>query len=1289
MADPLSIVTGVAQLIGTGAKGVEAAERLFPEYGRFMERFERGVNAWNVDLSEDVATYCYRAPEFRKVAIGYLVDAQAGSSELHAYFRRWFPEGAADQMLRIAERSAALLEVDQRLIDVETRQILRDAIQHATESIMRQQADTHAVIRSLRDASVEHQKVVTERLDVLDTHVQEALKHGVSADKNGLARSERALDSSEDVPPGISRLATEDEEAAAMLTALWAHEGIVGLVRTVGREPSHYSPPTWSAVGRVLDSQGLYAQSERAYLHAAELCEDSANRASYIVRAARSAEAEGAVARAVEHLATARSLDPDNTSLKLTEARRIDDPMTRLRCLAGVSSGNAVEQAHIHQTRGEAHVAQEDFDAARAELQLAQALAPNDPLVSELSGIVPWYENRRKHQLGKPIDGAVVGAAAKKFVDLGREAGAHGRTGERVSLFSRAIECHVLAGEVTEAKVLLEDIVKGPEADEQQAVAIGQAALLCGRPDLVGIVISSDTRDPDSRIVLASALLDEEAEDERENWRRAKELLAGLHFDPDDSIAQNAALAMLRLASMDVEVAWDSHAESILVPEHEAAIAKLQAVRFANQGRFEEAETALLPLTQDASALRLLRDIATGQGRWEAATDRAEALVRRGDNPADRLAWAGALEQTGRTTEAAEQFLRVARNSTASSRDRDLAFGSAMPLAIDTHDVVHMADFTEEWLQAVPVSVGARWNLAYARTRLDEVPEAFALIGHERPPELSADQAHLLAEVLSRHLPAADALPRLIELTDHFQRADETLERAIFSVGLGAKELEPEVSARVTDTLGTFTERFPTSKALKSFDVPESAEELIDLLASMGRPDDDLLRDGTSRVESGRGPVAILADVSGRGALETWSRLGSLPLGFLRPEDEDRQDSAAAAAIGGAAIWDPSSLYIFGCLPDAARRAIMSAIPGGMVAVEVVADAVAADAHIGDVAGYLGTNQDGTGWWVDVSPDDEAARRDRIHRARKMAQSLAPRVPSPDSNASDLHLRRWSDLYDRGPSARSGALNSVVATFLVAFRERRAVFSDDRWVRMAAHQEGLEAFGTLALLASLQEKGLISPVVHQEARRALAHHQAWGVGPSSLELRLAAREAEFRAEGAVAGGLGDRAAWQATQEQMWFTVVELLVEADQQKGDLVGPLMLRAVDGYAASYEGTDLRCEAFEVLIALAMVPATAMSVVPPPSCVEKMMSEAMRFAEARDAGARDPIVGAALRVVDASSQLHGEDRAEAIRRLNIWLPTAKQHEIAGVLARRREVITSADHAGSVSEENNTDRDV
>lgn len=182
----------------------------------------------------------------------------------------------------------------------------------------------------------------------------------------------------------------------------------------------------------------------------------------------------------------------------------------------------------------------------------------------------------------------------------------------------------------------------------------------------------------------------------------------------------------------------------------------------------------------------------------------------------------------------------------------------------------------------------------------------------------------------------------LMELSDHFGRPLE-LERAFIGGVLKTPSSDrgdddPEVIARLQESMTTFEERFPASGSLKTItvDPEEGGAELIEKLAAVQQPSTqeqvDARQDAFDGLRQGRTPVAFVAAMVNRGTAETLVRNGAHPLAVFDRATAEAETAAAAQALDhAAASWDETACVTVAELLDEHARRIETLMPGSRI----------------------------------------------------------------------------------------------------------------------------------------------------------------------------------------------------------------------------------------------------------------------------------------------------------------------------------------------------------------------
>jgi len=1065
---------------------------------------------------------------------------------------------AAEDTARISDQISELKEGG---LTPEQQQTLLEALEKVAEGTKESkppsvnQKELEELVRRDNETLVQEVKtaVVTEIRELLEEILPGARPTDATSSAIGASRAQP-------LEEHVRKLRSDDPTSAARLDLLLEEGGVLRVVQALRAGEFDDGPlALLVAVARVVSTEGFYAEAEQTYLRAAELAASDEERAQQIVRAAGAAQVQEKEDRFREHLDAARALAPDLPGLAVAEARASRDSEYMLSRLEGVEGTNPNERALLHQTRAQAHLSLGNERLAQEELDLARAAAPENLAVREFEAILPWYSAQLKISRGERPERALLREAAGKFEELAGEISREGRVSETVRVQARAAEALMLAGETDRAQAMLEGARTTPSLAVEARLALARAALVCQRPDLVLRFVPENIVGSEARLVRADA---QALGDDPEARLTAASVLEELLEDENEDIRAQAAFALLATAATSTEVAWNEEAAEIVRAAKPDAEISMRAERLYIEGKVEEAEATLLPQGGRITSLRRLRDYAMAAGAWGRAEDRSRALLIMDNDPVDRLLLAEALRHLDRRADASLEFLKVAHNASAPDDVRDSAYGGAMEIIGDARQYERIRELAEEWLEALPESSNARWNFAFSLARLSRHEEAYELLKDESLEHLNEQRGTLLAEILHRAVPPNEALRRLISLSDRFDRKLESVEALIIATSLKAeqegKDLTDAIGDRIRDTYATFEERFPDSTAIRSFPAPTTPEEFRELMKETLGDRPQLQAEMIEGIASAHAAVNFLAVVANGGVGATWARLQALPLALATDETDAHEFDAARDTLGGAAVWDSSSLYVVGYLDGDLRPVIETALPGSLIATETLEDA---DSDVSSGGrGHSETLHDTEGnvWLREVPDEERDVEKRRIDYTLEFARSFAVEPGKGDGVTEEL-LELYGD--DEDPAE----MRALVATVALAQRTGKPVFSDDRWIREFARSQGVRAFGTVALLDALAARGLIDEQQRRANRALLARRGGWGVALDREELIAAGREIGFNLDRVLIGALHDRAAWRGRIVRNWYEVDAFLAAVYEEDPSRLGKWVRRALDAAATS----------------------------------------------------------------------------------------------------------------------------
>lgn len=344
-------------------------------------------------------------------------------------------------------------------------------------------------------------------------------------------------------------------------------------------------------------------------------------------------------------------------------------------------------------------------------------------------------------------------------------------------------------------------------------------------------------------------------------------------------------------------------------------------------------------------------------------------------------------------------------------------------------------------------------------------------------------EARLLAHAFLRGLSPAEALHRIIELSDAHGRSDETLEGLVVVAWLDARgAIFDEFDQRGAQAMVEFPDKFPDSRAQAR---AVSIDEFSEILRDQAKHAEELAAMGNDIV-AGRIPFSMWAQAAGRAATHMWSTIRVLPLSHADEANRTSDEADAVAALGRGAIWDASALVVNTVLPQSIQTAIRRALPRSIVSQATMQDVDFAAAEVVDERPLEDemrvTWDEDAGQPVSFVRPTEELERERafVRGALDLVRSLEmlPNIAPQQATDADALIPEITDI---DSMLRAGLL-SVLG---IAVREGLPVYSDDRVLRTLYRGDGVPAFGTVALLSTMQERGLISRDEELEALTSL------------------------------------------------------------------------------------------------------------------------------------------------------------------------------------------------------------
>ena len=1167
---PLSISAAV----GAARQGLQAADWGWEkfklsrgDYGLFWQAFEGRVSNQEHDIPWEQLQRYQLDPDFiGRVTV--LIDS--GDLTAKAEIREIFVRD-------LDPITSGRFETKEKLADQLLKAVVDSAVETATE-VGKGERQQFGAIESVFDSVTQgvqlapdaQEELLAKFRGVLEQfEAEKAAKAGQQAQEASAARAgeRRPLGSlAERGDPGksaedlVAELADEDPDGAQRLEDLLKEGGPMEVVVFLrGRQGPEEGDTLAFLVtaARIAAQIGQFAEAEEAYVWASRLDDLEDNtRARQLVRAAAMAQVHAGEDRFRERLDQARALAPEHPGLAIAEARASRDGKWVLNRVANVAPENAQETALLHITRAQAHLALGDEQSATAELEEARLADRSNVAVREFESILPVVLAQDQLRRGQRANRRALLEAAEGFASLRQGLEEKARWDEAAQFAARTAEAYALAEEFEQAEAVIASVKRPDQLGPEARTDLGRAALVTRRPELVLSFIEADDLRPEARLLRAEA---EALGGDATARQAAVASLAELLEADDEAIRQNAAFALLAASATEDDVAWNEDAAKLVAAARPMTAALLRAEHLWRNGEHEAAVEALLPHAGERQALRRLRDYAAQDKDFEKALDRSRSLIKQEPNALDRLTHAAILRDSGDEAEAKKEWRAIAEDKDLADQHRADAFRSLMEL-VGPRDYGAMRDLARDWHDQLPKSTEAVWHLAYALARLAEHAEAYKLLTDNEAEARNLDQAQLVSEVLYRGAPKEEAVPRLDALSSSFERPEQ-LEGLLFMAFLEAEqegiEFDEDLAKEIAERFNAFPERFPDSKLMSRVELPDTAEGLTELLRELHGESAEAQARVQKQIADGELPVAALAVVSTvKEVGAAWARLRSLPMSFAIPALDQHERAIAADALGGAAIWDPTSLCIAGGLGPEIEAKIKAALPGSMIANETLDDAAAASTgpgRRGRSETEMGYNPSAEQGFIEEIPAEEVERqRLRAEGMLRLAKELDVQ-PAPGQDADQDLVKLLDD------PEESHAWKTFIGTVMLAERTKRPIYSDDRWIRKFAHEHGLRAFGTLALLDVMRERGMLEETARTQARLRLSASGGWGVALTPEEMALSAREAAWDISAAVTGAFWDRATWRGRPGERMEEFVALFQFAYDEAPETLGKWLRRAI----------------------------------------------------------------------------------------------------------------------------------
>lgn len=881
----------------------------------------------------------------------------------------------------------------------------------------------------------------------------------------------------------LNELRAANEDDAARLARAVQRGGAAAASELLANEALSFDLSM--AVGRMLMLAGAWVQASGAFGRAVDTGEGSGRA---LVAQAIAEEVSGNESRARELLARAEQLDPDDPTVQIELASRIENADHRASALDALQASTPRLRARLLAEQASARLAQGHYREAgelATQSRTADPLGPGDEMeatatIFRAADDVQFCVSDRRR----------VRQAAESLSDLVKKLRDVGRFGPAQLCQARAALGFALCDEDSETRSRCEDaIAHRTDVEEGAATWIYvQAALAIGDGDLASRFAYEQPQTEHEKLLnLAGRVFSGRASSEDATP------LAELSASHDRDVASYAD--NLRLVAADTPAfPIPTDVCERLGPNH-PAVRRMEAFRLAEDDGAHSLARARAHLDgfDDVESLTASAELARRDSDFTAQAALLHRVYDHRPTPFQGLLVAQALSQIPDLKRARREAENVARRTDAPRQVRMRAYALAAQCAANDGAWSEMERVATEWLALSDRSTRATWALLFALAKQESWEKAAALLDPEHIQVDRLDEAELIAAVVVRSEVSASALRTLTNLSDQFERP-ESLEYAVLTASLGSEHLidtGSALDARIRATFDDFGNRFPRSELVRSVDIdPDDPIGSLERAMPQVSPAVEQLRqDAEAGIGSGTVPLAMLADLVGRPTIEVLVRRGPLPLG---PGTDGEADAASRALASAGACWTADALAIVGGLPHGMRSKVERALPNSVVSQTVFAE-TARTAPGGAVVGFAVRGSDGRLRIHEADQDEETRVVEALTQATRLAKSFrACAARATETTPGDL-ARAFS------PDMAGRHAVSMLQTIELARQEQRPLFAADRAVRRLATEFGVPSFGVNELFEMLCEEGVWTPEEKEDGRARLRFQGVWGISANGFD----------------------------------------------------------------------------------------------------------------------------------------------------------------------------------------------
>lgn len=382
-----------------------------------------------------------------------------------------------------------------------------------------------------------------------------------------------------------------------------------------------------------------------------------------------------------------------------------------------------------------------------------------------------------------------------------------------------------------------------------------------------------------------------------------------------------------------------------------------------------------------------------------------------------------------------------------------------------------------EMVTLAPENLTIRWALVHSLVRAGSIHDAWRALTHQGKPVDPRDpiDARTWIGLAAECDDSPEFVQRSLEMMSAWLHEPDVVGVFLIQIYRGLGRHERDVAdadiRELHKAVAEFTEAHPENQVFRAFTLDEN-----DLLGSLTAvlkdqaTEDPAIRDVRARVQRGELPLGFAAELASRTYVEACIKTGAGLVYSHLPSMAAAGQGAATAAFGSRVVIDASAAATLTLLDPATVDKLVGAFLALETTDSAYRDALGAQQSLNMLSTMtLGWDaQQNRPLITEISLDDAEAfarRADRVVGLLARSERLG-----------------WPGLKHFAEFAGEGTWLSAPD---LAMSEQRIFWCDDRSLRQLAASEGAQTFGTVDLLAALEDAGMLAPDLGAAVRASL------------------------------------------------------------------------------------------------------------------------------------------------------------------------------------------------------------